>query len=60
MRKVKLIGIHYKNVGKGNGMIYINYLSFTGNLLTNWKNTQDLDPHTFDYIRVNIKWNCGI
>lgn len=46
--------------GKDNGKIYINYLSFTGNWLTNWKNAQDLNPHTFDYIRANIKWHCGI
>ncbi|WP_368556140.1 phosphatidylinositol-specific phospholipase C [Enterococcus faecalis] len=46
--------------GKGNGIIYINYLSFTGNWLTNWTNAQDLNPHTFDYIRDNLKSNVGI
>lgn len=46
--------------GKGNGIIYITYLSFTGNWLTNWQNAQDLNPHTFDYIRDHEKSNVGI
>ncbi|SFL56680.1 phosphatidylinositol-specific phospholipase C, partial [Lactococcus garvieae] len=46
--------------GAGNGTIYINYLNFTGNWLTNWKNAQDLNPHTFDYIRDHVKSNAGI
>lgn len=46
--------------GKGNGIIYINYLNFTGNWLSNWMNAQDLNPHTFDYIRDYVPSNVGI